>query len=108
MFILQVVKNILRTSEGSTAYDMLMRIINRGADVQLVRSAIFFSAFFTFGTEKISSLRCRKGELLKAMDGVSCLLLSLFSYNFVNQAFHVSLVNSSEESNSHLACNMIK
>lgn len=78
-FIPQVVKNILTTTEGTKAYDMLMRIINRGADVQLVRSAIFFNVLFTFGTEEIKTLSHRKAELLQAMCGVSCLLLQLLN-----------------------------
>lgn len=75
LVILQVVRDIFKTSEGSTAYDMLMRIINRRANVQLVRSALFFTALFTFGADGVPSFDYRKGELLKAMSKVSRVLL---------------------------------
>lgn len=67
LFILQVVKDIFMTTESSRAYDMLIRIIDRGADVQLVRSAMFFGAYFTFGIEQLPSLKYRKRELMEAM-----------------------------------------
>lgn len=85
MFIFQVVKNILMTAETSKAYDMLMRIIDRGADVQLVRSAMFFSAYFTFGIEQLVSLKYRKRELMQAMCDVSHLTLILWIRLFISK-----------------------
>lgn len=85
MFILQVVRNILTTTEASTAYDMLMRIIDRGADFQLVRSAMFFCAYFTFGIEQLTSLKYRKRELMQAMCDVSDLTLILWLRLFISK-----------------------
>lgn len=69
---MQIVTNTLGTSVGSRTYDELIAMIGRGGDVQVVRGAIFFAAYVTWGINKKSSLNTRKDELLKSMYEVSC------------------------------------
>ncbi|XP_063888918.1 tuberin-like isoform X2 [Scylla paramamosain] len=65
--VVKIVKNVFGTCVGSTAYDMLTGLINRSADVLLVRSAMFFAAFVVCGENRISSLTPKKVDLLRSL-----------------------------------------
>lgn len=67
----QIMRNLIGTHVGNTGFCVLRHLIEKVADPQIVRGAIFFLTSVLWGSNEVSSLNCTPSAILPTLYQVS-------------------------------------